>query len=146
METNKKGAGWIRFLKFIAVGMTGTVVDFGILTALKEWAHFPTLPANIISFSTAMVNNFTWNYLWTFRDRRHGKMLTQFITFMIIAVIGLVLNSLTLMALEKPMGTLFAIPQQGYLPAKVIASTVVMLWNFFINKWWNFRSTISKNI
>jgi dolichol-phosphate mannosyltransferase len=146
MITSPKRTGWMRFLKFIAVGMTGTVLDFGILALLKEWAHFPTLPANIISFSAAMVNNFTWNYLWTFRDRRSGKMVMQFMKFLIIAMLGLVLNSLTLLALEKPMGALFGIPQQGYLPSKVIASTVVMLWNFFVNKWWNFRSTASENI
>ena len=41
METNKKGASWIRFLKFIAVGMTGTLVDFGILDCAQGMGSFP---------------------------------------------------------------------------------------------------------
>jgi putative flippase GtrA len=134
-----KSKNFIRFVKFCAVGMSGTVVDFGILTALKELAHMPTLPANIISFSTAMVNNFIWNYIWTFRDIRGKKVSLVFIQFAIISAIGLGLNSSIVVLLEHPLNILFTRPNTGYLAAKFIATIVVLLWNFFANRFWTFR-------
>jgi putative flippase GtrA len=134
-----KSPSFIRFAKFCVVGMSGTLVDFGILTALKELAHMPTLPANIISFSTAMVNNFIWNYIWTFRDIRGKKIFLVFIQFAVISVIGLVLNSAIVVLLEKPLNSLFTRPNTGYLAAKFLATIVVLLWNFFANRLWTFR-------
>ena len=46
-----------RFIKFLFVGTVGFVVDFGILTLLKELTPLPTVVANTISF-TAAGNNF----------------------------------------------------------------------------------------
>jgi putative flippase GtrA len=134
-----KSKNFIRFAKFCAVGMSGTVVDFGILTALKELAHMPTLPANIISFSTAMVNNFIWNYLWTFRDIRGKKISLVFIQFAVISIIGLGLNSAIVVLLEHPLNFLFTRPNTGYLAAKFLATIAVLLWNFFANRFWTFR-------
>jgi putative flippase GtrA len=134
-----KSKNFIRFVKFCAVGMSGTVVDFGILTALKELAHMPTLPANVISFSTAMVNNFIWNYIWTFRDIRDKKVSVVFIQFAVISVIGLGLNSAIVVLLEHPLNFLFTRPNTGYLAAKFLATIAVLLWNFFANRFWTFR-------
>ncbi len=134
-----KSKNFIRFVKFCTVGMSGTVVDFGILTALKELAHMPTLPANIISFSTAMVNNFIWNYLWTFRDIRGKKISLVFIQFAVISAIGLGLNSAIVVLLEHPLNSLFTRPNTGYLAAKFIATVAVLLWNFFANRFWTFH-------
>lgn len=134
-----KSKNFIRFVKFCVVGISGTFVDFGILTALKELAHMPTLPANIISFSTAMLNNFIWNYLWTFRDVRGKKISLVFIQFAVISTIGLGLNSTIVVLLEHPFDSLFTRPNTGYLAAKFIATVVVLLWNFFANRFWTFR-------
>jgi putative flippase GtrA len=130
---------FLQFLKFAVVGLSGTVVDFGILAALKELVHMPTLPANVLSFTTAMANNFTWNYLWTFRDVRGKKVSVVFIQFAVISVIGLALNSTIVVLLEKPLNSLFTRPNTGYLAAKFIATIVVLLWNYFANRLWTFR-------
>ena len=134
-----KSKDFIRFVKFCAVGISGTFVDFGILTALKELAHMPTLPANIISFSTAMVNNFIWNYIWTFRDVRGKKISLVFIQFAVISAIGLGLNTLIVVLLEHPFDSLLTRPNSGYLPAKFVATVAVLLWNFTANRLWTFR-------
>jgi putative flippase GtrA len=134
-----KSKDFIRFVKFCVVGISGTLIDFGILAGLKELAHMPTLPANIISFVTAMVNNFTWNYIWTYRDVRGKKVSLVFIQFAVISVIGLALNSAIVVLLEKPLNFLFTRPNTGYLAAKTIATIVVLLWNYFANRLWTFR-------
>ena len=134
-----KSKNFIRFAKFCAVGMSGTVVDFGILTALKELVHMPTVPANTISFSTAMVNNFIWNYIWTFRDIRGKKISLVFIQFAVISIIGWGLNTLVVWSLEHPLDFLFTRPNTGYLAAKFVATVAVLIWNFSANRFWTFR-------
>jgi len=59
-----------RFIKFAIVGTIGFVVDFGTLIILKEVFNFPTLVANTISFSAAVISNFTLNRYWTYPDSR----------------------------------------------------------------------------
>jgi putative flippase GtrA len=54
-----------RFSRFLTAGTVGTLLDFGLLTLLKL-AGLPTLLANTLSFSAGLINNFTWNRLWTF--------------------------------------------------------------------------------
>ncbi len=56
-----------RISRFLAVGGVGTILDFSLLTLLKL-AGLPTLFANSLSFTAGLLNNFTWNRLWTFND------------------------------------------------------------------------------
>jgi len=46
-----------RFLRFLCVGLAGTLLDFGLLALLKR-AGLPTLAVNSLSFSAGVVNNF----------------------------------------------------------------------------------------
>jgi putative flippase GtrA len=96
-----------RFSRFVAVGAVGTMLDFSLLTLLKL-AGLHTLAANSFSFIVGLVNNFTWNRLWTFGDSL------------------------------QPLGYLIGHPGWGYLPAKVIATGVVVFWNYFANRTWTF--------
>ena len=57
-----------RFGRFALVGALGTGLDMGLLLLLTA-AGLPTLPANVISYSAGIVNNYTWNRRWTFADR-----------------------------------------------------------------------------
>ena len=61
----------VRFTRFLTVGAVGTFLDFSLLALLK-FLGFPTLFANSLSFSAGVVNNFTWNRLWTFADAKQS--------------------------------------------------------------------------
>jgi len=68
---------WIRekffswtFLKFGVVGGSGVAVNFivfWILTVILEVNH---LAASVVATEIAILNNFTFNHLWTFKERR----------------------------------------------------------------------------
>lgn len=143
-----------RFLKFCVVGVSGTVIDFGLLNFLVRVAGFPELVANTCSFSAAAVNNFTWNRLWIYPETRGEPFRKQFLQFLVVSLAGWALNSSILYAghnwllgeaglLATPMAALaallgvthFALALNG---AKVIATGVVLFWNFFINRIWTF--------
>src|SRR3990172_9384699 len=123
-----------RFTRFLTVGALGTFLDFGLLTVFKL-IGLPTLPANSLSFSAGVINNFTWNSRWTFADRRNERLRgrAQFIQFLLVSLAGLAINNAIVLLLEAPLGALIGDAAWGYAPAKVIATGVVVFWNYFAN-------------
>ena len=55
-----------RFLKFMAVGAFGALVDFGIANLLSHFFDMQLVFAGTISFTCAVVSNFIWNRYWTY--------------------------------------------------------------------------------
>jgi len=131
-----------RFARFLTVGALGTALDFGLLALLKL-TGLPTLPANSISFSAGVINNYIWNSRWTFSDRRNGRWQAQFLQFMLVSLVGLVINNAIILLLEVPLGTLIGNADLGYAPAKIVATGVVVFWNYFANRNWTFKSSLS---
>ena len=129
-----------RFARFLTVGALGTFLDFGLLSLLKAFG-FPTLLANSLSFSAGVANNFTFNRLWTFADAKRSNWRRQLMEFLLVSLVGLALNNAIVLWLETPLGQLLGQPEYGYLPAKVIATGVVVFWNYFANRYWTFNNT-----
>lgn len=127
-----------RFTRFLAVGALGTFLDFGLLSLLKIYG-LPTLIANSASFTAGVVNNFTWNRLWTFSDAQRADWRKQFAQFVTISLVGLVLNNAIILALEVSLGEMIGQLDFGYLPAKAIATGVIVFWNYFANRFWTFK-------
>ncbi len=132
-----------RFVKFVIVGTIGFIVDFGTLTFLVEVVGFPPLLANTISFSLAVLSNFTWNRYWTYPESRSKRKRIQLVQFAVVSVLGLLINNLILYLLLEPFNTLLDSagmfpPETGYIPAKIVATIVVLFWNFFINRFWTY--------
>jgi putative flippase GtrA len=127
-----------RFARFLTVGAFGTALDFGLLAALKL-AGLPTILANSISFTAGVANNFTFNSLWTFSDRRNGRWQARFFQFLLVSLVGLALNNAIVLLLEMPLGAWIDNADFGYAPAKVIATGVVVFWNYFANRNWTFK-------
>ena len=133
-----------RFLKFAVVGTIGFIIDFGLLTVFKEFFGFPTVVANTLSFCAAVVSNFTLNRYWTYPDSRSKKLSSQLSQFLAVSVIGLLLNDTIVLLLEHPfqalLDTTFTfLPLSGYIPAKVIATIVVLFWNYIVNRRWTYN-------
>jgi len=144
-----------RFLKFCVVGVVGAVIDFGVLNLLVQLASFPKLIANICSFSAAVISNFTWNRLWVYPETRGEPLRKQFVQFVLVNLVGLFINTAIFYATDRwllgeagllagPFGTLagtIGMPHfdLAYNGAKVLATGVVLFWNFFVNRLWTFR-------
>jgi putative flippase GtrA len=124
-----------RFTRFLTVGAIGTFLDFSLLSLLKALG-LPTLVANSVSFTAGVINNFTWNRLWTFSDEKQADWQRQLAQFLLVSLVGLTLNNAIVLLLEALLGGLLGHPDYGYLPAKVIATGVVVFWNYFANRYW----------
>ena len=60
---------WTRFAVFNAVGALGVAVQLGSLWLLTGVAAVHYLVATPVAVSLAVVHNFIWHRLWTWRDR-----------------------------------------------------------------------------
>lgn len=137
-----------RFLKFMVVGVIGAVVDFGIMNLLSKLFGMTLVWAGAISFVCAILSNFIWNRYWTYPDSRSRRITSQLLMFFIVNVAGLGIRLPILHLLELPIRRFFqnlALPipfNPVYLGKNftlAIAVGVVMLWNFFVNRYWTYN-------
>jgi putative flippase GtrA len=144
-----------RFTKFAIVGAIGMVVDFVVLNIMKyffesiglgEGGSGPLDPheiqliaANTISFSAAVLSNFTWNRLWTFPESRERPLGTQLVQYTVVNVVGWGINTVLLLVMDQYVFQHFVSPRLSYNLAKAVAIAVVLFWNFWINRIWTYR-------
>ena len=128
----------VRFVKFAIVGAGGSVVDFGILNLMHRVFGWPLLWSNVLSFSMAVLSNFTWNRLWTFPESRSRRKREQLPQFALVNVVGLGINTLILLGLDAIFSHFIPDPWD-YNLAKAIAIGVVLFWNFGANRLWTYR-------
>lgn len=143
-----------RFLKFAAVGTLGALIDFGVMNLLSHQANMDLVPAGTISFTCAVVSNFIWNRVWTYPESRSRPLLGQLGMFFLVNVAGVAIRIPTLHYLEPPMFRYFersihisAAPAEFYAKNLTLASAVgiVMLWNFFVNRYWTYNDIDNSN-
>ncbi len=119
-----------QFIKFALVGTSGLVIDFGITFLLKEKFFFNKYFANSIGFSFAVINNYSLNKYWTFHDL-NPDVFTQAGKFVIIAILGLILNNQVIYIFSHKK-------QWNFYVAKIFAIGIVVLWNFSANYFYTF--------
>lgn len=139
-ELAKRSGDWRYLVKFLSVGMVGTLVDLTLYSALHMILGAPALAANTVSYSAGIVNNYLLHRRWTYADRHSKAPGAQFSQFAAVSLSALILNNLLVLVLAHPLGTLLAHPGAGDLLAKLCATGVGVCWNFVINNNWTFRS------
>ncbi len=129
---------FVRFLKFATVGAIGMVVDLTVLNVMHKLFGLPLLVANAISFTVAVISNFTWNRFWTFPESRERPIGSQLGQFALVNVAGLIINTLVLWLAFKVTQQIVPDPWD-YNLAKVFAIGVVLFWNYFVNRAWTYK-------
>ena len=128
-----------RFLKFGTVGASGTVVNIGVLYLAQEYV-FNTVQSTEIRLNLSLVlaiflatlNNFFWNRLWTWADRKqhhHRPWLAQFGQYTLACWLSIVLQVLF---------TNLLAPHFYYQVANLIAIALTSVLNFLLNDIWTF--------
>lgn len=88
--------GYFRsFIKFSLVGATGVVVNEGLLLAFLSMGVY-LLYASTAAIEISILSNFAMNDLWTFRDRRSGRIAVRLVKFNLLMLAGLVVNAAVL--------------------------------------------------
>jgi len=120
-----------KFLKFIIVGFSGLIIDFGLTFVCKEKLSFNKYLSNSIGFLLAASSNYFLNRVWTFGSN-NPEIIVEFSSFFFVSIIGLSINNSILWLIHNKMGINF------YL-AKFGAILVTTLWNFFANYYFTFQ-------
>ncbi|WP_082305124.1 GtrA family protein [Persicobacter sp. CCB-QB2] len=125
---------FMKLLKFGVVGFSGLFIDFGITYFTKERLKWHKYVANSTGFMVAASSNYMLNRIWTF-ESHDPQILMQYSQFIGVSLIGLVLNNIIIYICNDRFKINFYI-------SKVFAVGVVTLWNFFVNYYFTFSSTL----
>ncbi|TYQ28378.1 glycosyltransferase [Pseudanabaena sp. UWO311] len=133
-----------RFFKFGLVGFSGVFVDMAIFYLLSDASTlgWGLTRSKMIAAEVAVLNNFLWNDLWTFRDlaqQQSGwrKLIKRFVKFNLICLLGIGLNLIILNLLYNYFGV------NKYI-ANLMAIAIVTIWNFWFNLKLSWRVTQTK--
>lgn len=121
---------WLRqLLSFIGIGGFCTALQYIILFILTElFGIHPTI-SSTTGYTLSAVANYLLNKRITFKsDTAHTKALPRFIT---VVAIGIILNWIVL-------DFFYSMLHLHYFASQIIASVVVLFWNFGANKIWTF--------
>jgi dolichol-phosphate mannosyltransferase len=132
-------AWWIRlqssqtFLKFLAVGASGVVVNLGVFTILLNLGLNKFL-ASPIAIEASIVSNFLLNNYWTFRGRnRRDRVRIKGLKFNAVSLVslGVSYGTFVLLSWSFPSGSPQLHQFIGIIPATLV--------NYFLNAYWTFR-------
>jgi dolichol-phosphate mannosyltransferase len=122
---------WKRVFKFGVVGISGIFVNQGVLIFLKEYAGFLLPVASLVAIEAAILNNFLWNDLWTFKSGgQHQKISSRWqrlISFEIVSAGGAAIDFAILNLSVYIIGI-------DYRIANIIGILVGFAWNFLVNR------------
>jgi dolichol-phosphate mannosyltransferase len=125
----------MRFLKFIGVGLSGTLVNMGILwlvTAFAaNWTHYVQL---IPGIEVSILTNFILNDRFTFADRRTGKTKSFFARMMKYN-----LTSLTGAVINYAIAAGLTAVGLNIVLANFIGIVIAFVWNYLFSLVWTWK-------
>jgi len=126
----------LRFVKYCVVGLSGVVVNMGLLWLLTEQAGLNYLLSACIGIETAIISNGLLNDRFTFRDRRDPgikALILRLLKFNGVSAVGVAINLGTLWLLTAVAGLY-------YIASNAIGIVAATLWNYLVNRRWTWRS------
>ena len=125
----------IQVFRFGIVGGMAFLIDFVFLTIFKELCHFPLLLANTLSFTISVLFNYFASVKWVFDVNKEKSVQKQFILFIILSIVGLLLNDLIMSLGTEQLNW-------HYMLVKILATFIVMVFNFITRKIFRVGETI----
>ena len=128
-----------RFLKFIGVGLSGTVVNLGILalvTLLTEWHR---LVAILPGLEISILTNFMLNDRFTFSDRRvntNNPFVKRLLKFNLVSLTGAAINFGIYTLVTWLWGTDSLVSRTT---ANFIGILVAFIWNYLLSMLWTWK-------
>lgn len=116
-----------QFMKFGVVGTIAFLIDYGLLALLTEVFGVHYLVSATISFTVSVIFNYVASMRYVFTHRDDLSRRREFLIFVVLSAIGLVLNNVCMWAGVELLGV-------HYLIVKIGATAIVSIWNFVTRK------------
>jgi putative flippase GtrA len=118
--------GFIRWVKFNAVGAIGIAVQLGVLALLSSVLGLNYLLATALAVEAAVLHNFFWHERFTWSDRRSHSSVQRLWKFNITTGACSLAGNLLFTKLLVDAGL-------SYLPANAASIALCSIANFVIN-------------
>ena len=116
-----------QFMKFGVVGVIAFVIDYGLLAFCTEVLGINYLVSATIGFTVSVIFNYIASMRYVFTHKEDMSRRREFIIFVILSIIGLIINNACMWAGVELLGW-------HYLIVKIGATAIVMVWNFVTRK------------
>ena len=112
--------------RFCVAGGAGFLVDYGILYVATEFLGLRYLYSAALSFIIAVLLNYRLCLVYVFRTNSH-QTIKQIVSFFSVSFVGLGLNQACMWILVEKVAL-------WYIAAKLVATVVVMGWNYLMKR------------
>ena len=129
----------LEIIRFIIAGIAGFAVELATLILLREKLGLDTLIATPIAFILSVIVNYLLCVLWVFKGAKQQNKKKQ-AAFFITSAVGLVLNEILMLLFRVIWGedtvlmTVFSFAVSLYVLNKVLATCIVMIWNYYTKR------------
>jgi len=114
------------------VGLSGVIVNNGLLWLLVENTLLPFYLCSLMAIETSILTNFLLNDNWTWIDKREGNFFHRFLRYNTSTAFSSIFINITILLLFKEWIGL------AYLPANLIGIGCGMISNFILNSIWTY--------
>ncbi len=117
------------FLKYMALGIVGTIIDFALLFALTDILGLFYLISGVISMIFGLSVNYLLNRKYTFKysPRSRSKGITIYTMYVIIAITSVFFTTVFLFLFVEFLN-------MNYMIGKAVASLLMLLYRFIGHK------------
>lgn len=117
----------IQIFKFGIVGGIAFLIDYIVLFCCKEFIGLSVLLSAAIAFTVSVVYNYIASVKWVFDVNKEKSAKKNFVIFIILSIIGLIITEIIMWIGSDIM-------KINYLIVKIIATAIVMVFNFITRK------------
>lgn len=116
-----------QFMKFGIVGVIAFVIDYGFMIFLTEVFGVPYLISTTVSFIVSVIFNYFASMRFVFKRKDDMSRKREFIIFVVLSVIGLVINDVFMWLMVDFLYI-------DYRISKIVVTFIVAVWNFVTRK------------
>ena len=117
-----------QFISFSIIGAIGTIAHFAVLIFCVQIVSVGPVSGSLAGFITGAVINYLLNYHVAFKST--NRHIESFLKFFTVAMVGLGLNTAIMYIMSQWL---------YYLISQVIATAIVLIWNFLCNRFSTLR-------
>jgi len=127
-----------QFLRHSVVGTIAFLIDFACMVAFVEVFHWRVMVATTVSFLISVVVSYEGSMRFVFTSDPERSRRREFTIYMVLSLIGLVLNTVCMYAGELILTAQGIDYEESihYMLVKIIATMIVTVYNFWSRRRW----------